>query len=277
MSEVAAGRPWTVGGTGPGGLWLFFVQDYLRIMRGRVAALVWAMIVYAVLAVPFILNGPQEEIVRALATWLGGEGIGSKLVLFIWVDATMNKLAIILGPVLAGGIIVEERARGSYDLLLSKPIAAGDYFTGRLAAASAALATFYLGAVVGALATFPWRVGGFDPGDFLALSVVHLFAALFSVTFAAMAAVLFGNRFTATLVSIIVIGVLVRLAFLGFYYPALRGPSYLNPFFNGVVLIGSLDHYGPIDVLRPILVLVGFNLLAAAIGRRRAVAMVARG
>jgi ABC-2 type transport system permease protein len=274
MSLVAATTDVPAGLAAPGQLWRFFVQEYLRIMRGRMAYLIWAIIIYALVLVPLILNGPQEELVRLLAVWLGGEEIGRKTILFIWVDATMNKLAIILGPVLAGGIVADEKARGSYDLVLSKPIGAGDYFVAKLAAASAALATFYLGATAGALVTFPWRVTGFDPGDFLALSTVHLFAALFSATFSGLAAVLFGSRLTAMLVSIVVIGLLVGLAFLGFYYPALRGWSYLNPFFNGVILIGSLDHYGLADIIRPILVLIGFNLVVAAIGRRRAIAVI---
>jgi len=255
---------------------LFFVQDYLRLMRGRVALLLWAIIIYALLFVPLIMNGPQEELVRALASWLGGADIGRKTILFVWVDATMNKLAVILGPVLAGGIIVDEKARGSYDLFLSKAVGAGDYFTVKLAAASAALATFYLGAAAGALIIFPWAVTAFDAGDFLALSAVHLFAALFSATFAGLMAVVFASRLTGMLVSIVVLATLVGFAFLGFYYPAYRAWSYLNPFFNGVVLIGSLDHYGFVDVARPILVLIGFNLAAAAIGRQRAITLIER-
>jgi ABC-2 type transport system permease protein len=255
---------------------LFSAQEYLRLMRGRVALLLWAIIVYALLSVPLIMNGPQEEMVRALASWLGGEDIGRKVILFVWVDATMNKLAVILGPVLAGGIIVDERARGSYDLFLSKPIGAGDYFAVKLAAAAAALASFYLGAVAGALAIFPWSVAGFDAPDFLALSAVHLFAALFSASFAGLMAVVFQSRLAGMLASIVVLAALVGFAFLGFYHPAYRAWSYLNPFFNGVVLIGSLDHYGFVDIARPILVLVGFNLAVAAIGRRRAIAIVER-
>ena len=101
---------------------------------------------------------------------------------------------------------------GSYGLRMGKPLAhlreyvtilrallwegavdfSGDYFTVKLAAASAALATFYLGAVAGALVIFPWLVTGFDAGDFLALSAVHLFAALFSATFAGLMAVIAG-------------------------------------------------------------------------------------
>jgi ABC-type transport system involved in multi-copper enzyme maturation permease subunit len=255
-------------------LGLFFVQDYVRIMRGRVALLLWALIFYTLVLVPFIMSGPQQEFVRSLASWLGGEEIGRKLILFVWVDATMNKLAIIVGPVLAGGIIVDEKARGTYDLFLSKPIGAGDYFIVKLAASCAALVTFYLGAVAGALLTFPWRVAGFDAGDFLALSAVHLFAALFSATFAGLVAVISGNRLAGTLVSIVILGLLVGFAFLGFYYPEFRTWSYLNPFFNGIVLIGSLDHYGWIDIVRPILVLVGFNVIVTVIGRWQAIKLV---
>ena len=45
------------------------------------------------------------------------------------------------------------------------------------------VATFYTVAYAGAILTFPLRVAGFDSFDFLALSIVHLFAALFAATF----------------------------------------------------------------------------------------------
>jgi ABC-2 type transport system permease protein len=255
----------------------FFREEYLRIMRSRLALLIWAMMLYALVAIPFFMQKPQPELVRAIEAWLGTEAVPSKLVLFIWVDGAMDKFAFILGPVLAGGIIVEERARGLLDLLASKPIRAADYFTVKLAAASAAFATFYAAGVLGALPTFSWCVPGFDAGDFLALSAVHLFAALFAVAFSGMTAVVVGRKLPGMLVSVTVLGTLVGFAFLGFIYPAYRGVSYLNPFFNGVVLIGSLDHYGAWDVARPIGVLVLFILAAAWVGRRRAAALVEGG
>ena len=89
-------------------------------------------------------------------------------------------------------------------------------------------------------------------------------------------AVVFQNWLTGMLVSIIVLATLVGFAFLGFDYPAYRGWSYLNPFFNGVALIGSLDHYGFAHVARPILVLVAFNLAAVALGRQRTIAIIER-
>ena len=255
---------------------LFFVQEYLRIMRGRLAKLITAVMLYTVIAIPFIMERPPKELVDFLAAWLGGAGIQSKLILFVWTDAAMNKLAVILGTVLAGGIIVDEKAGGNLDLLLSKPVKAGDYFIVKLAASGAVFSTFYLVGTLGALATFPWRVPGFNAVDFLAVSAVHLFAALFAVAFAGTMAVVFEQKLAGMLVSIVVLGILVSLAFLGFYYPQLRTVSYLNPFFNGVVLIGRIDDYRAMDVAAPIAALIGFNIVIAMIGRYRATAILER-
>jgi ABC-type transport system involved in multi-copper enzyme maturation permease subunit len=248
----------------------FFTQEYLRIMRSRAAILLWAMMVYALLVVPFIRQKPPPELVRAIAAWLGADDIQAKLVLFAWVDTTMNKFAMLMGPVLAGGIIADERARRCLDLFASKPVRAANYFSVKLAASAAALSTFYVAGVAGAAATFPWRVPGFNVADLLALSVTHLFAALFAVTFSATIAVFFERKLVGMLVSFLVLAVLVGTAFLGFLSPAYRTVSYLNPFFDGVVLIGRLNDYGAWDIIWPVLVLVGFNFVVAAIGRRRA-------
>lgn len=250
--------------------WPFLAQEYLRIMRGRLAILIWAVLTYSVAVVPFLMAKPAPEVLDAVASWLGPLAANEKLVLFIWVDAAMNKLTVILGPVLAGGIIAEERARGTLDLMAAKPISARNYFTIKLAAAGAAFATFYIATAVAALATFPWRVPRFDAAAFVALSAVHLLAGLFAVTFSATMAVCFERKLTGMLVSVAVLGTLVGLAFLGFYHPAFRAWSNLNPFFHGIVLIGSIDDYGVGDVLMPIVWLLGFNIVVASIGRRRA-------
>lgn len=252
----------------------FLRVEYLRIMRGRLAKLIWAILIYSVAMMPFIMQKPPPEIVHAIGAWLGAAAVPSKLVLFMWVDAAMNKFAMMLGPVLAGGIIVDEQSRGSLDLLVSKPIRAADYFSVKLIAACAAMATFYGAGVGGALLTFPWRVPGFDPAGFLVLSAVHLFATLFAVTLSATIAVITGRKLVGMLMSVSVLSLLVGLAFLGFYYPAYRGVSYLNPFFNGVVLIGVIDDYDRWDVARLIGTLILFNLTIAWIGRRGAVALL---
>ena len=258
-------------------LWPFFAQEYLRIMRSRLALLIWAVLLYTLAALPFLMAKPPPELLYFIADWLGPEAAEAKLLLFMWVDAAMNKLAVILGPALAGGIIVDERSRGTLDLLAAKPIRAEDYFTVKLAAAAAALATFYTVACLGAILTFPWRVDGFNIFDFLALSIVHLFAAVFAVTFSATVATFFSRKLTGLLVSISVLGLLVGVAFLGFYYPAYRAVSYLNPFFDGIVLIGSINRFGAFDMLFPIALLLAFNVAFWQIGRYRAARLLADG
>jgi len=255
----------------------FLAQEYLRIMRSRLAMLIWAVLIYSVAVVPFLMAKPAPEVLDAVAAWLGAKAVEDKLILFIWVDAAMNKLAVILGPVLAGGIIAEERARGTLDLMAAKPIGARDYFTVKLAAAAAAFASFYAATVLAALATFPWRVARFDAPAFVALSAVHLFAGLFAVSFSGTMAVFFERKLTGMLVSIAVLGTLVGLAFLGFYHPAFRAWSHLNPFFHGIALIGRIDDYAIGDVLVPIVWLLGFNIVVAWIGRRRAAHVLEEG
>ena len=251
-------------------LWPFFVQEFLRIMRGRLARLILALMIYSLVMVPFIMEKPPTELLHALATWLGPGEIQTKLILFVWIDASMNKFAVILGPVLAGGIIVDERARGLLDVLIAKPIRAVDYFTVKLAASSAAFASFYLFGVVGALCTFPWRLKGFVVSDFLALSAVHFFAAIFAATFAGTIALFFKRKLTGLLVSIVILGTLVGFSWLGFINPAYLTISYFNPFFQGISVIAKIQNYGAWDLIQPIIVLIMFNLFMLAIGRHRA-------
>ena len=150
------------------------------------------------------------------------------------------------------------------------PIRAVDYFTVKLAASSAAFASFYLFGVVGALCTFPWRLKGFVVSDFLALSAVHFFAAIFAATFAGTIALFFKRKLTGLLVSIIVLGTLVGSSWLGFINPAYLTISYFNPFFQGISVIAKIQNYDAWDISHPIIVLVMFNLLMLAIGRHRA-------
>jgi ABC-2 type transport system permease protein len=251
-------------------LWPFFVQEFLRIMRGRLARLIVALIIYSLIIAPFIMEKPPAELLHALASWLGPNEIQTKFILFAWIDASMNKFAVILGPVLAGGIIVDERSRGILDVLIAKPIRAVDYFTVKLAASSAAFASFYLFGCVGALCTFPWRLKGFVVSDFLALSAVHFFAAIFAATFAGTIALFFRRKLTGLLVSIVILGTLVGFSWVGFINPAYLTISYLNPFFHGISVIAKIQNYGAWDIIQPIVVLIVCNLLVLAIGRHRA-------
>jgi hypothetical protein len=79
------------------------------------------------------------------------------------------------------------------------------------------------------------------------------------------------------LVSVAILGTLVGLAFLGFIYPAFRTVSYFNPFFLGILPIGSVGNYSASDIALPILALLAFNLAALLIGRLLATRTLERG
>jgi hypothetical protein len=104
-----------------------------------------------------------------------------------------------------------------------------------------------------------------------------VFAAMFAATLSAAVATIFARKLTGLLVSISILGLLVGMAFLGFYYPVYRTVSYLNPFFDGIVLIGSINRFDAFDMLLPILLLVGFNVAFWLIGRHRAAGLLGDG
>ena len=99
---------------------------------------------------------------------------------------------------------------------------------------------------------------------------MHFFAAIFAATFAGTIALFFKRKLTGLLVSIIVLGTLVGCSWLGFINPAYLTLSYCNPFFQGVSIIAKIPNYGAWDIIRPILILIIFNLVLLAIGRQRA-------
>ena len=90
-------------------------------------------------------------------------------------------------------------------------------------------------------------------------------------------AVSFQSKLTAMLVSVAMLGTLVGLAFLGFIYPPYRIVSYFNPFFLGILPIGSIGNHGASDIALPILALLAFNLATLVIGRRLAMRMLEEG
>jgi hypothetical protein len=48
-------------------LWPFFVQEYLRIMRSSVALLIWAVLLYTLAALPFLMAKPSPELFHFIA------------------------------------------------------------------------------------------------------------------------------------------------------------------------------------------------------------------
>ncbi len=111
----------------------FLRQEFLRVLKSRPAALVIAAVVYSMVVLPFLLAKPHEEILVALQNWFGASRLDFRLFLFVWFDMVMHKISILIGAVLASGIITDERSKGLLDLYLSKPLSPRRYFLMKLA------------------------------------------------------------------------------------------------------------------------------------------------
>jgi ABC-2 type transport system permease protein len=238
------------------------VRALLRARRTRLAA---GLLLYALLAAPFLLTNPPPHVAKAAAQWFSGDPAFA-LFLFVWTDLALNKLAAIVGVVLAGGIVREEQARGLLPLLWAKPITPTRYFLVKLAAAALVFALLFAAAALFGLLLFPWRVAGFQPLAFLVVSAVHLLGALFAVVLSATVAVLIPRRLTAMLTSFVVLMLLVGSAFIGFYNPAWAGWAAVNPFYHAVWLLGHLDALTVAVVLRPVAILLLVHAAIAGAG-----------
>lgn len=238
------------------------VRALLRARRTRLAA---GLLLYALLAAPVLLANPPPHVSAAAAEWFSGDPAFA-LFLFIWIDLALNKLAAVVGVVLAGGIVREEQARGLLPLLWAKPITPGAYFLVKLGAAAIVFALLFATAAALGLLLFPWRVAGFQPLAFLVVSGVHMLGALFAVVLSATVAVLVPRRLTAMLTSLMLLMLLVGSAFLGFYNPAWAGWAAINPFYHAVWLLGQLDALTVAVVLRPVAILLVIHVLVTGVG-----------
>lgn len=238
------------------------VRALLRARRTKLAA---GLLLYALLAAPVLLTNPPPHVAAAAGQWFSGDPAFA-LFMFVWTDLALNKLAAVVGVVLAGGIVREEQARGLLPLLWAKPITPARYFLTKLAAAAIVFALLFAAAAALGLALFPWRVAGFQPLAFLVVSAVHLLGALFAVVLSATVAVLIPRRLTAMLTSFVVLMLLVGSAFIGFYNPAWAGWAAINPFYHAVWLLGHLDALTAATVLRPVAILLVVHLLVAGAG-----------
>jgi ABC-2 type transport system permease protein len=248
----------------------FFREEFFRAMKSRQAALIIAAMIYSMIAMPFLLAKPHEELLTGIRSWFGESQLDLRFFLFVWFDLVMNKITVLCGAVLASGIITDERSKGMLDIFLSKPVTPRRYFLVKLAAAAAVVVVIYIVAVLVGVARFSQSVKGFDVRIFLLLASVHMLVAVYAVVFAGTMAVFFRHKLAAMLATIMVLSILVGMAFLGFYDPRFQTASVLNPFYQAVVLIGSIDDIGVTDVVRPVLWLVGFNVATALVGARRA-------
>ncbi len=248
--------------------WAFLAHETLAVARSRRVKLIVGLLIYTLVAAPFLLVTPPPEVAEAVEAFFG-DGSTFTVFVFIWFDLAMNKLAVFSGAILAGGIVTDERTAGRLDLLLAKPIRRSHYFLAKLGAALIVMAGLYAILSLAATVTFLYRVEGFRPGAFLAMAAVHLFAPLFAASFAASLAVCFRRKITAIVVSILALSLLVGFAFIGFYIPSLYAVGTINPFFHAVSPIASLDALGPLEVAVPIVVLIAWIAALAAFGAWR--------
>lgn len=226
------------------------------------------ILTYALVGVPFLMSQPPPEIVEAVKSWFHN---GSTFVvfLFVWIDLALNKTIVLLGAILAAGIMVDERARNILALYLSKPLTSESYFASKTLAAALVFAWWYAFiAIVGAL-TLPYRVEGFQPTTFLAVSATHLFAGTFAICLSAALAQSFERRLSALLASMLVIMLLVGLAFVPFYNRDLWIVGALNPFYHAISIFSELDNLTYGHVFSRILLLLGWNVAALGFGIKR--------
>jgi ABC-2 type transport system permease protein len=239
--------------------------DYRAMLRERKVQVVVGLYVYAVLVMPFLLSRPPAHMLSAIETWFHTTDRFA-LFLYMWTDLTMNKIAVVAAVVVAGGVVARERDTGVLPLLLSKPIGRAHYFLVRLGAALAVLSTLYVAAHLAGAVYFARAVPGFRPGAFFASMSLHLFTVLFSGALAAAFGVLLKKRSLAMLVSLLVLFALMGGSFVGFYQPAWRTVSLVNPFSLGVEALAHLDALAPAHILMPMAALGALTLAAAGLG-----------
>lgn len=245
-------------------LWL----DIRATLRERKTLLAAGLMAYASLIMPFLMAKPPAHILSALEQWFGSPEPFT-LFLYLWTDLAMNKLIVIIGVVLAGGLLVGERETGALAVLLSKPVSPSTYYLVRVLSACAVMALIYIGGHVVTAPFFARSVQGFSATLFFASMAVQLFAALFCVCFSALVAVLVPRRSLSLLVSLLVLSMLVGFALIGFYNPAWSQAALLNPFTHGVAVLGHLGDLQPRHMLRPMAVLTVCNALLLALGAAR--------
>lgn len=237
--------------------------DYKAALRERKVLIAVAMYGYAILAVPALLSRPPAHVQEAVASWFGTEDPFA-LFLYLWTDIAMNKLLAVLAVVLAGGVVTRERELRLLPVLWSKPITPARYFLVRAGSAMAVMATLYVGAHLVAVGWFAASIDGFRVGAFFASMSLHVFAAVFATALAATVSVATGRRGLSALLSMLVLLMLIGAAFVGFYNPAWKTASLLNPMSLGVQALAHLDALAPAHVLLPIAALVG--VIAATLG-----------
>ena len=243
--------------------------DYRATMKERKTWLAAAMLLYAVVAIPVVLERPPDHVREAIGAWFGNPD-PFVVFMFIWIDLAMNKSIAFLPVVLASGILLRERDTGVLAVLGAKPISMSRYFVIRTTSACAAMFTLYAGAqLLGAL-WFSLKIPSFRAGPFLAAMSLHSLGGIWATAFAAMIAVAVRRRVVAALVSIAVLGLLVGLALVGYYQPAWQTLTQANPI---TLAASAMGHLGALDfsvLAPPMFVLAALTVMTMALGARLA-------
>ncbi|WAS96352.1 hypothetical protein [Nannocystis punicea] len=242
-------------------LWL----DYLASLRERKTYVAAAMLAYAVLAIPLLLADPPPHVREAIAAWFD-DGDPFAVFMFVWIDLVMNKVVAFIPVILASGVVLRERDTGVLALLAAKPLTLPRYFVVRTISACAVMLTLYAATQLLAAAWYPGRVAGFRPGAFLAAMSLHAFAAVFATAFAATVIVAVGRRGAGTLVALMLLGVMVGLALVGFYQPEWYARTLANPLTLGALAMRDLEHVRASLLLPPMLALTGLTAVTIAVG-----------
>ncbi len=247
--------------------WLMLL-DYLTTLRERKTWILAALMLYAVGSVPVLLANPPPHVVGAIHAWFG-DADAFTLFMYLWIDVAMNKVVLFGSVVLASGVVLRERDTGVLPILLSKPLSASRYFVVRTVSVCAVMATLHALTQLAGAVWFSVRVEGFRVGTFLAAMSLHLFAAVFTTALCATLAVWIGRRGPAVLVSLGVLSTMVGLALIGFYQPAWRAWSLLDPVTLGALSLGHLDALDAGVLIPPMLALTVLTVLTALVGALR--------
>jgi ABC-2 type transport system permease protein len=241
--------------------------DYRATMKERKTWIAGAMFLYAVVAIPVVLDRPPPHVREAIAAWFG-DADPFVMFMFIWIDLAMNKTIAFVPVVLGSGILLRERDTGILAVLGAKPISMSRYFIIRTCSACATMLTLYAAAQLLGAIWFSFRIPAFRPGSFLAAMSLHALGGVWSTAFAAMIAVATGRRGVAALVSLAVLGLLVGLALVGYYQPAWRSLTLANPISLAAFAMGKLGALDFFVLAPPMLALVVLTAITVALGAR---------
>jgi ABC-2 type transport system permease protein len=241
--------------------------DYRATMKERKTWIAGAMLLYAVVAIPVVLERPPEHVRETIAAWFGNPD-PFVVFMFIWIDLAMNKSIAFIPIVLGSGILLRERDTGVLAVLGAKPLSMSRYFVIRASSACAAMFTLYaLAQLLGAL-WFSVKIPGFRPGTFLAAMSLHALGGVWATALTATIAVAVRRRIVAALVSIAVLGLLVGLALVGYYQPAWQTLTLANPISLAALAMGKLGALDVSVLAPPMLALIVLTAVTMALGAR---------